>query len=457
LDNPRSIQVGEYEEIPITSGEPGASARETEGPYLTRHELEAVEQRLLFETGANPSKYFSYGYGTVKPKGWTGTVLTSDVRLEVWPKGARGAALGYQDLSALQNNIGEMLQFYLGADVWDLGMADLSTASTFYERTLEVFCTSVRAARRRRVLRRYVAQEAVRPSCRGRVVFERQVVLQARRPGMFHVRWVELSEDTPENRILKAALEDALFRVGPGMTRKVEELLVEFRGVGAARDIAAEFALVEKRRAAEEYRDALDMARALLRGEGTALFGGDLSGRAQCVFLPMVFQAFTYRLARMAAAERGLESRGEHVHRLGIWDVCGEDPPQRDNPSDDDPLAIRPDIEILDAGGDKTLAVLDAKWKLLRPDKDNLGLSSDLVQQMVTYCVRLGCSSATLLFPWIGRDAREPLGKDGYRRLRIPESEPPIRIDVACVPLLWSHVSEAADQVNAIVGRALEP
>jgi len=200
------------------------------------------------------------------------------------------------------------------------------------------------------------------------------------RRNMFHMdrfftEHDEFTADRPENRLVHTALRRVLALTGsPANQRSARELGFVFADVPLSPAPVDDFRRIRPDRTMTHYRDALGWARLILGGLSPLTGAG--SHPAPSLLFPMeaLFEAFV--AARLSwQTVRPLfvrtQSRGHHLvrHRDQDW------------------FRIVPDILIRE--GNRTLLVLDTKWKLLDAGLDDprqkYGLSERDFYQMLAY------------------------------------------------------------------------
>lgn len=414
------------------------------GEGLTGRQLKRLVATWRATTGRDPGGAFQYGPGFVKPTNWAGSVAAGEVVVEVVPRGARSLDQAGRD--RLDENLGQMLHLALSKEALNLGIGEVNPRGSRFDRAVEALCDLVARARRKRVLRRYRVREEVTRPARGQLCFPAQSAVAVRHPGFAACRWVELDEDNPENRFLKAALAFARRRVNGPLRRQVDEALIMFELAAEPPNPSLEYGLIQFGRLPEEYVEAVELAHGILEGGAVGIFAGTRSSRSEVLFLPDLFQDFTGRLVQQFARDRELaarlELRGRLLSRWGSGLFAGAES-----------IEFVPDAELVDPPSPTPLAIIDAKWKVLRPGSPGLGITASDVHQMVAYATRLGCQRTALVYPWLG--AAPPPQIEEPPIMEVGTSPDAVKIAVVCIPLLWRSVEEPVARVAAGLDRLL--
>ncbi|MXW92838.1 MAG: restriction endonuclease [Rhodospirillaceae bacterium] len=254
------------------------------------------------------------------------------------------------------------------------------------ELLIRLFAARLLAAVRRGLPRRYIACEEDLRLLRGRLDVVRQFTRHAVRPDRLACRFDELSEDTPLNRVLKAAvLRLARMTRSAANARLLAELAARFEFTGDSVRPLEEPVRLDRTNTA--FHDLYRLARLFLKGEWQDTAAGRPAGFALLFPMNDLFEAFIGRSLQRALSPRRvrLQARGEHA--------------LKDEKDDKLLFALRPDAVIEPPGG---RIVLDTKWKALDPARDDFGIAPGDIYQMLVYGRAYGAARAILLYPWQG-------------------------------------------------------
>ena len=295
----------------------------------------------------------------------------------------------------------------------DLRVADgeLAALDTQRRDLLELlarlFADRLLAAVRRGLPRRYTPREDDLRMLRGRLDVTRQLTRLAVRPDRLACRFDELSEDTPLNRVLKAAVVRLarLVRSAANL-RSLAELAARFEAVGDSLRPLREPVRLDRTNTA--FHDLHTLARLFLADEWQSTASGKASGFALLFPMNALFEKFVGRRLICAAAPRRvrLQPAGRHALR----DEDGE------------PLfLLRPDAVV-----ETPATIVDAKWKGLEPGRTDLGVAPGDIYQMLAYARAYDAARVILLYPW-----RRELGASDGRFRRWPVSGSNGVLDIA--------------------------
>ena len=294
----------------------------------------------------------------------------------------------------------------------DLRVADgeLAALDTQRHDLLELlarlFADRLLAAVRRGLPRRYTPREDDLRMLRGRLDVTRQLTRLAVRPDRLACRFDELSEDTPLNRVLKAAVVRLarLVRSAANL-RSLAELAARFEAVGDSLRPLREPVRLDRTNTA--FHDLHTLARLFLADEWQSTTSGKASGFALLFPMNALFEKFVGRRLRHAAAPRRVHL--QPADRCALRDEDGQ------------PLFhLRPDAVV-----EAPTTIVDTKWKSLEPGKKDLGVAADDIYQMLAYARAYDAARVILLYPW----RREMGASDGlFRRWPVSGSNGPLDI-----------------------------
>ena len=323
------------------------------------------------------------------------------------------------------------------AVAWDLRVADGELASLDTQRSnlLEVliglFASRLLVAVRRGLPRRYVGHEEDLLLLRGRLNVVRQVTRFAARPDVLACRFDELSEDTPLNRVFKAAVR-RLTRIthSAANARLLAELGARLEFVGDS--VAPLEEPVRRDRTNAALYDLYRLARLLLSGDWQNTTSGQSLGFSLLFPMYELFERFVGRCLLRAVARSS---------------VCLQDTGHSALRDDEGRLFdLQPDVVIKTQTGP---IVLDTKWKALdNAGGRQLGVAQQDVYQILVYGQAYDAKRLVLLYPW-----HSGLEEGINRRWRVVRANR--RLDIATVDV--GNPSSVVSALRKIVGADDEP
>ena len=344
-----------------------------------------------------------------------------------------------------------------------------------------LFANRLLSAVRRGLPRRYIGHEDDLKLLRGRLNVTRQVTHLAARPDLLACRFDELSEDTPLNRVLKAAVS-RLVRVARAAAnaRRLAELAARFEFVGDTPDPLREPVRLDRTNTA--FHDLHRLARLFLTGDWQSTkstMGAEATGFTLLFPMNELFEQFIGQ-----SLERALGSGRVRLQDQKYSALIDDTDKAAGNGKPKQLFNLKPDAVIetpagatdppvaLDtrwmrqstADGHRDRAqpgppiVLDTKWKRLTPHEPRcertLGVAQSDVYQMLAYARAYGAGRLILLYPW-----HEELGeheasdnKGILRTWKVAEAglATACRLDVAVVDV--GRPGAVAGALQAIVG-----
>ena len=316
------------------------------------------------------------------------------------------------DDGAVRKALMRMLDVALDLRVADSELSAFDTQrQDLLEHLARLFANRLRAAVRRGLPHRYITHEDDLPALRGRLNITRQVTHLAVRPDRLACRFDEFSEDTPLNRVLKAAAARLARRVrSAANVRLLAELAARFEPVGDSRRPLREPVRLDRTNTA--FHDLYRLACLFLNDEWQSTASGDKQGFALLFPMNELFEKFVGHCLK-----RALSPRSVHLqHAIG--------PALRDE--DNRPLfGLRPDA-VADMSDGKI--VLDTKWKVLKHGERDLGVAVDDIRQMLVYARACKATRLILLYPWQKEIAESP-----GRLRRWPAVNSDCAVDIATV------------------------
>ena len=311
----------------------------------------------------------------------------------------------------------------LAGDLASLG----SQRSDLLELLITLFANRLLGAMRQGLPRRYVGHEEDLKLMRGRLHVVRQVTALVARPDVLACRFDELSEDTPLNRVLKAAVVRlAQVARSAANARLLSELAARLEFVGHSSEPLKEPVRLDRTNTA--YHDLHQLARLLLSGDWQSTASGKSLGFSLLFPMPELFEKFIGRCLRRALAPWPvrLQSKGHSALR-----------------DDEGPLfELRPDAVIETPSGP---IVLDTKWKKLASNGDRkLGVAQGDIYQMLAYAQAYEAERLVLLYPWL-----EGVERGAVRRWRVVGTER--KLEIAAVDV--GEPRNVACALRKIVGK----
>lgn len=380
----------EWEELPL--GKDGLSEKEVEQFHVyAERAARHLKTTVLTRTVRG-----------LKMEQVVGILQTPGASLEILPK-----------IDGRENNSVREALVRMLAVAWDLDVThgELTALKTqrndFLEYFIRLFAERLLAAVRRGLPRRYLVHTEDLALLRGKLDVVRQLTHLSVRPDRLACRFDELSENTPLNRVLKAAVS-RLTRItrSTSNARRLAELLSRFEFVGDSSDPLSEPVRMDRTNTA--FHGLYRLARFFLSKDWQSTTSGNTMTGFSLLF-PMndLFEKFVGRTMRRTL---GLPVHLQHPIRHALVSEEGRSL-----------FAMRPDIVIDGTDGP---VVLDTKWKRLKPGDTKIGVKQSDVYQMLAYAHAYEARRLVLIYPCC--DGFEKPGR--VQRWKIPKTGRPLDI-----------------------------
>ena len=248
-----------------------------------------------------------------------------------------------------------------------------------------VFANRLLTAVRRGLPYRYMEQEEDLKRLRGKLNVTRQLTSLALRPDLLACRFDEFSENTPLNRVLKAAVA-RLTSVARSSAnrRRLTEIGSRFEFVGESSAPLREQVRLDRTNLV--FHNLYRLALLFLKGDWQTTTAGDSLGFSLLFPMNDLFENFIGQCLKHALAPRAVHLQRSRYSAL------------RD--TDNKPLfRLQPDAVI---GEGIRPIILDTKWKRLKPNASDrkFGVSQFDVYQMLAYAQAYDAQHLILLYPW---------------------------------------------------------
>ena len=300
----------------------------------------------------------------------------------------------------------QMLAVVRGFKVRTSDLAAMGTQRhNWLEQLIALFATRLRMAIRRGVPRRYVRHQDDLPVLRGTLNVKRQFTHLLVRPDLVACRFDELSENTPLNRVCRAAATRLAGKTNsPENHRRLMELLARLDNVADSASPLKEPVSLDRTNLA--FHDVYRLARVFLSDPWQDTRSGRTPGFSFLFPMNVLFEKFVGRSLQKALGP------GRVRLQRPSWSALKSETGRH-------LFGLRPDI-VVDSRG--CPVVLDTKWKN-PPDEP----SKDDTWQMLVYGQAYRAKRVILVYPW-----HRGIGDEGiYRRWKVTGGD--YRLETATV------------------------
>ncbi|MDE4305860.1 restriction endonuclease [Phaeobacter gallaeciensis] len=366
-------------------------------PQAEADRIAAVATRSTF-AGHGGEGVLEHGRKGLRARGVVGVIVAQGCQLEILPK---IEGLGEREASddALRRRLIHMLAVVHDLRIDAGSLAQLGwQKDTILELLIRLFCARLMEAVRMGLPRRYLDHADDLPALRGRLDVTRQFSRHAVAPQRLACRYDELSSDIPLNQVMRAAVT-RLQHVAqaPDNQRILRELGFAYADVSDVSIPALRWDQITLDRTNQRWSELLSFARLLLTDRHQQTTAGAIDGHALLFEMNALFEQYVARLVTRALAGSGYRVAAQGGHR----DCLFEGGTGR--------FRTKPDLIIRQ--GDRTVLVIDTKWKRMAPriDDPKQGVSQADVYQLMAYSQLYRCPNVMLLYPHHGDLPPDPI------------------------------------------------
>lgn len=266
----------------------------------------------------------------------------------------------------------------------------LAAQSDLFALILQAILAETERLLTRGLQRDYARREESLGLIRGGIALSAQISRYGALKDRHICRFVELTHDTAENKVVATTLRFAASLLASntegGMMKTLREVLARFEGVA---QVGREAALgnlrhIRKHRLNMAYWPLLGLCGLFLRGLSLSEESGPRSFPSFLVNMSHLFESFLTTRLRAVLPRLGLRVVAQRHDYLDLTRQVG----------------IRPDVLVCDAVSGNPLLVLDAKYKLPNSGHDDLNRD---IYQVSAYMDRYGLRRGVLVYPrWEG-------------------------------------------------------
>lgn len=366
----RSARLVVYEYDRLVVGQEYASPRgETE--RFEAHHFSALA-KYHDRTG---TQAFELGHQSIRLRHHVGYLRVGPISLEVYPKLGRERA--DQDWRGL---LLHMLRVVTGVRFAPQNHAPIkSRAGDLYDALLTRFLDVTHSLLREGLARSYREIEENSTAFRGRLLVGPHLRANPVRKERMFVAYEIHDADNLPNRILHRAVERIQRTTSsPDLLRQAESALTQFPDVSSAPIRDADWLALRFDRRTERYREALTLARMLLRDERPDLRWGEQEVISLLFDMNALFEAYVEQALRGVPGVRVQAQRKEQ-----FW-----------QPSTGPTSSVKPDLLLFEDGSEAPM-VVDTKWKIPKSGRP----SDEDLRQMFAYLQTFRGRQAVLVYP----------------------------------------------------------
>lgn len=200
----------------------------------------------------------------------------------------------------------------------------------------------------------------------------------------FFVAYEEYSSDRVENRLIKTTLEYLYTKSKTHANQqRIREFLFVFEGVEVSHAIENDFNRVKPERQMKSYEQVLLWCKTFLLQNSFSPYKGDEVAFALLFDMNLLFESYVYDYLKKHGRFEHISAQ-EKKHHLAFLAGKGK-------------FRLKPDIVIRH---ESETVIADTKWKILRSDKRENGISQSDIYQLYAYGTKYeGCQKVYLIYP----------------------------------------------------------
>lgn len=328
------------------------------------------------------SQAFTLGHQSIRLRHHVGYLRVGPISLEVYPKlGRDGPDRDWRGLLL------HMLRVVTGVRIAPQEHAPLKTrAGELFEVLLTRFLDVTHTLLRDGLARSYREVEENSTAFRGRLLVGPHLCANQIRKERMFVAYDVHDADNLHNRILHRAVDRVLRTTSsPDLLHQAESALTQFPDVSTAPIRDTDWSALRFDRRTERYREAITLARMVLRDERPDLRWGEQEVFALLFDMNALFEAYVERALRGVP---GIRVQTQRHARFWL-------------PSAGPTSWVKPDLLLFEEGITAPM-VLDTKWKI--PERGRP--SDDDLRQVFAYLHTFGGREAALVYPCASESQR---------------------------------------------------
>ena len=345
---------------------------------------------------ADGQHIFDWRDGYARTQQWVGVVQVPGLQVEILPK--LDALDSSTELAPSAQHTARSNLLYMLAEggevpVRNRDIARLATRKAPLSETLAaIFANRLRLELLRGPERYYQEREENLRTFKGKLLIGAHVRANAAHRERFFCRFDELCDDTPLNRIFKAACRLLLALTStPATQDALRQCLLLLDGVSDVAVREADFAAITLTRQNQRFEDVFRFCRLLLSGRTPSVEAGKVRSFSLLFDMNKVFERFVCSVLCRHVAPR--------IEGVRIFPQATKHHRYLMQTKEGGVLRLEPDILIEHEG---RRLIMDTKWKLLAPGKRGRGgVADDDLRQLHSYLRRYGSARSVLLYPYI--------------------------------------------------------
>ena len=360
---------------------------------------------------ASVDSFFSIGKNKIIVRNYVGAIqLPTGLQIDILPK----IDLGNFDADVMSNADIEkktrdiflkMLKSMTNFPYRVFEKINLSNYNiSLFEIFIFIYLQEILALTREGLKSKYLCEDNNHNFFKGKLLINEHIKRNAAHKERFYVEYDNYSLNRPENRLIKSALELLLKSSVCQINQKLlYQILPYFDGIDVSMNFEADFMQIVPDRITCNYKNIMPWTKIILYNFGINTFAGKTSARSLLFRMNDLFELYVFKEFRKTIAkdydvnnkwdvERHVSNCKEYLFNR---EICG------DIIDESGKYRLEPDIAVRSIHDKTLLALLDTKWKKLKWDNPNHGVSNEDMYQMFVYSDKYNTKNIWLIYPQI--------------------------------------------------------
>lgn len=261
-----------------------------------------------------------------------------------------------------------------------------------YEIFINMYILEARQLVKRGIKSSYVGQEDNLMVYKGKLIVNEHIKHNLIHKERFYLGFDEYQVNRAENKLIKSTLlKLQKLTTSAENSKEIRQLLTAFELVESSINYDKDFSKIVTDRSTKEYEMLIKWSKVFLKNKSFTTFSGTESARALMFPMEKVFEAYVAKFMKKVFSRIGWEVSAQDKGHYLFNSLNGENHKR---------FALRPDLVVTKNDENKSVIILDTKWKSLVNDKgSNYGISQADMYQMYAYSKKYGTSEIWLLYP----------------------------------------------------------
>ena len=261
-----------------------------------------------------------------------------------------------------------------------------------YEIFINMYIQEVRQLVKHGIKSSYVGQEDNLMVYKGKLIVNEHIKHNLIHKERFYLGFDEYQVNRAENKLIKSTLlKLQKLTTSAENSKEIRQLLTAFELVEPSTNYDKDFSKIVTDRSTKDYEMLIKWSKVFLKNKSFTTFSGTESARALMFPMEKAFEAYVAKFMKKVFSRIGWEVSAQDKGHYLFNSLNGENHKR---------FALRPDLVVTKNDENKSVIILDTKWKSLVNDKgSNYGISQADMYQMYAYSKKYGTSEIWLLYP----------------------------------------------------------